>query len=50
MQRTHSQYLPANCSFPPDILLRENPEDDEEEDEEEHDSGENEDGDDGYSE
>lgn len=50
MQRIHSEHLPADCSFPADILLREEPEDEEEEDEEEHDSGEDEDGDDGYSE
>jgi len=49
MERIHSQYLPADC-WSPAILLREDPEDDEEEDEEEHDSGEDEAGEDGYSE
>ncbi len=54
MHRMNAEHLdsdPSDLSFPSDICMREEPEDEEEEDEEEHDGGEqDEDGDEGYSE
>jgi hypothetical protein len=51
MHRMNPECLDVDSSLPADILLREEPEDEEEEDEEEHDGvGEDDDGDEGYSE